>query len=236
MAEETKDEGRTRRRRTRHVSKATRWADWTCAAPDGEHLATLRSIDDARHERLGELHGPDQDAFFARASDREMLRMVGWAGDATRFDRELRGEGPACALGSAYYCDPAREGARPDACYMGGPLPNAQDLNERQAKPPPRVPGFLEATHEARDLLRLGDEGAVDLDGTFSSEIAARPPPLPAGVLAPVPKRREMSDFGMIERFEKTYPQEKPPLPSGPDWARNDRGGWTWKGRAIGVQ
>ena len=102
--------------------------------------------------------------------------------------------------------------------------------------PPPRVPGFLEATREARDLLRLGDEGAVDLDGTFSSEIAARPPPLPAGVLAPVPKRREMSDFGMIERFEKTYPTEKPPLPSGPDWARNDRGGWTWKGRAIGVQ
>ena len=45
-----------------------------------------------------------------------------------------------------------------------------------------------------------------------------------------------MSDFGMIERFEKTYPQEKPPLPAGPDWARNDRGGWTWKGRAIGVQ
>ena len=119
---------------------------------------------------------------------------------------------------------------------MGGPLPNAQDLNERQAKPPPRVPGFLEATREARDLLRLGDEGAVDLDGTFSSEIAARPPPLPAGVLAPVPKRREMSDFGMIERFEKTYPSEKPPLPAGPDWARNDRGGWTWKGRAIGVQ
>ena len=79
-------------------------------------------------------------------------------------------------------------------------------------------------------------KGAVDLDGTFSSEIAARPPPLPAGVLAPVPKRREMSDFGMIERFEKTYPTEKPPLPSGPDWARNDRGGWTWKGRAIGVQ
>ena len=116
--------------------------------------------------------------------------MVGWAGDATRFDRELRGEGPACALGSAYYCDPGREGARPDACYMGGPLPNAQDLNERQAKPPPRVPGFLEATREARDVLRLGDEGAVDLDGTFSSEIAARPPPLPAGVLAPVPKRR----------------------------------------------
>ena len=115
MAEETKDEGRRTRRRSRHVSKATRWADWTCAAPDGEHLATLRSIDDARHERLGELHGPDQDAFFARASDREMLRMVGWAGDATRFDRELRGEGPACALGSAYYCDPAREGAEPRA-------------------------------------------------------------------------------------------------------------------------
>ena len=67
MAEETKEEGRTRRRR-RSVSKATRWADWTCAAPDGEHLATLRSVDDARHERLGELHGPDQDAFFARAS------------------------------------------------------------------------------------------------------------------------------------------------------------------------
>ena len=79
--------------------------------------------------------------------------MVGWAGDATRFDRELRGEGPACALGSAY-CDPAREGARPDA-VMGGPLPNAQDLNERQAKPPPACPGFSGA-REARDLLRLG--------------------------------------------------------------------------------
>ena len=124
---------------------------------------------------------------------------------------------------------------------MGSPAGSSpssppSSIFERQAKPPPRVPGFLEATREARDLLRLGDEGAVDVDGTFSSEIAARPPPLPAGVLAPVPKRREMSDFGMIERFEKTYPTEKPPLPSGPDWARNDRGGWTWKGRAIGVQ
>ena len=157
--------------------------------------------------------------------------MVGWAGDATRFDRELRGEGPACALGSAYYCDPAREGARPDACYMGGPLPNAQDLNERQAKPPPRVPGFRGDARgpglaAARGRGGRGPRRDVFVGDRRAATAAAGRRP------APVPKRREMSDFGMIERFEKTYPQEKPALTAGPDWARNDRGGWTWKGRA----
>lgn len=245
MVEESKDgllswmEPPTRRlpdNLPRDVSKATRWASWTSAAPpDGDVLTALRRVDDARHARLGELHGADQDAFFARASDKEMLRLAGWAGDATRFDRELKAEGPACALAAPYFCDAASEGVRSDAVYMGGPLPNARDPNERHAAPPPRVPGFLEATRAARDLLRLGTEGAVDLDGTFSSAISARPPPMPAGVLDRAPEQRGAIDCGMIERFEKTYPQEKPPLPAGPAWAQKG-GKWTWKGRAIGAQ
>ena len=58
---------------------------------------------------------------------------------------------------------------------------------------------------------------------------------MPAGVLDRAPEQRGAIDCGMIERFEKTYPQEKPPLPAGPAWAQKG-GKWTWKGRAIGAQ
>ena len=105
---------------------------------------------------------------------------------------------------------------------MGGPLPNAG--NERQA-----AAAAARVSEAASAGLLSWGQGAVDLDGTFSSEIAARPPRC-RRVLAPVPKRREMYDFGMI-RQRRGRPREKRPyLPV--LTGRGTTGGLVVEGRA----
>lgn len=204
-------------------------------------IESMKVVDEDRARRISKLSAEDRAGLLA--SDVDLLRMAGWAGDNERFTRE-RGcadcGGPAHTL--AYDCPEQSANARVQALRMGGPLPGAgkPSWEGPQARPRPSVPGFDDATRGPRELYhktRATSKGAAAFQRqlaalNFTSDDAVQQPKAPPekkkAPAAADPSRKTKAHAAMAARFAVEPRDEEP-------WCRAG-GAWSWRGRPVGTR